>query len=108
MTCAGNDATRRSSVVNTVPAMWSASNFSLVVAGAATTNGDFARFSRRTTNPGGIIWAPGDEVWCTRGKFLPDHAYPIERKASGSSFSAGMVRCTNGTRLLDNELTFEA
>ena len=96
VTCAGNDATRRSSssssVVNTVPAVWSASDFPLVVAGAATTTGDFARFSRGTANPDGIVWAPGDDVWCTRGKFLPDHAYPIERKASGSSFAAGMVR----------------
>ena len=92
VTCAGNDATRRSSAVNTVPAIWSASDFPLVVAGAATTAGDFARFARGTSNPRGIIWAPGDEVWCTRGTFLPNHGYPIERKGSGSSFAAGMVR----------------
>ena len=108
VTCARNDATRHSSVVNTVPAMWTTSDFSLVVAGAATTAGDFARFSRGTTYPGGIVWAPGDEVWCTRGNFLPDHAYPIQRKASGSSFYAGMVCCTSGTWPLDNELTFDA
>ena len=108
VTCAGNGATRRSSVVNTLPAMWSASDFPLVVAGAATTAGDFASFSRGTNIPGSIVWAPGDKVVCTRGKFLPDHAYPIERKASGSSCSAGMVRCTNGKWPLDNELTCEA
>ena len=95
VTCAGGDATSRSSAVNTVPAQWSADDFPLVVAGAVTPVGDFAKFSRGRDNPGEIVWAPGDKVWCTRGEFLPDHGYPLERKASGTSFSAAMVRYIN-------------
>ena len=93
VTCAGSNTSSRSAAINTFPALWAASDLPLVVAGAVTAGGDYARFSSgRTGDSAEIIWAPGDKVRCTRGEFDPNAAEPIERRASGTSFSAGMVR----------------
>lgn len=82
---AGNDA-KRSSDLDTLPALWKEEKRSpLVVAGAVTNKGAFSTFSQGITqSPRTVTWAPGDSVKCAGKKGI--------QTASGTSFSAAMVK----------------
>lgn len=92
VTCAGDDGSSSNSDFNRVPAVW-ASQLPIIVAGAVTNRGGFARFSRGSRAEGAkdAIWALGDSVICVRNGISRDPKDPQDRKGQGTSFSAGMV-----------------
>ena len=84
VTCAGNEATRRSSALDKVPAVWASKDFPLIVAGSVTNIGEVAKFSQGAETPNEVVWAPGYNVECAG-------ASTQNQKRWGTSFSAGMV-----------------
>lgn len=64
VTCAGNEGTKRSSALDKAPAVWASQDFPLIVAGAVTTSGDFAKFSQGLKAADDLVWAPGVHVTC--------------------------------------------
>ena len=85
VTCAG-DESRRASKPDNAPAAWASRSFPIVVAGAVTNVGDYARFSQGVSISQDIAWAPGDGVACASSVASQD------QKGQGTAFAAGMVR----------------
>ena len=90
VTCAGNEALKRSSVITQLPALWASNDFPLLVDGAVAPIGEYAKFSQGSISSRNVVWAPGDRVVCARGIYSPSP--PYERIGRGTSLSAGMVR----------------
>lgn len=68
--------------VDTLPALWESPQFPLIVAGSVDNHGALTQFSQGPSHV--TVWAPGSEVVCAKNR-----GYGT---ASGTSFSAGMVR----------------
>ncbi|KAL8778971.1 MAG: hypothetical protein Q9213_007156 [Squamulea squamosa] len=89
VSCAGDDAQRiprrERNILDGFPAAWSSKTFPLIVAGAATGSGEFARFSRGVDVSQEVAWAPGDGVACASNVASRDQT------GQGTAFAAGMV-----------------
>lgn len=90
VSCAGDDAQRiprgERNMLDGFPSAWNSKAFPLVVAGAATGNGDFTGFSRGVDVSQDLAWAPGDGVACASNVASRDQT------GQGTAFAAGMVR----------------
>jgi len=104
VTCAGDDTQalprKEPNVLNKAPAQWTSSDLPLLVAGAVTNNGDFAKFSRGVDVSETIVWAPGEGVTCALDAISPKPRDARDQKARGTGFSAGMVRFVEHRSLL--------
>ena len=88
--CAGDDALQpqKPTVPNKYPASWASDNFPLIVAGAVTLRGDYAKFSQGNNRSisHNIAWAPGDPVICASAEGY------MYQQGRGTGIAAGMVR----------------
>lgn len=99
VTGAGNYAAR-SLGLNTLPAMWGLDeDIPLIVAGAVTTDGDFARFSQGVVTSSITVWAPGEKIVCANGPSSQGLVVRI-----GTSFAAAMVLLSSPIPHFDCEL----
>ncbi len=89
VTCAGDGPMRRprkdANVPDRVPAIWASRAFPIIVAGAVTNDGNYAKFTQGVDITQNIAWAPGDGVACASNLSSRD------QKGQGTAFAAGMV-----------------
>ena len=90
VTCSGNGGSWwRGSPPWKAPAVWSSSQYPLIVAGSVDLEGTYASFSQGSQVPERVVWAPGEKIQCARG--TQSRSHPFDVLASGTSFSAAMV-----------------
>ena len=94
VTCAG-DEPKRASLPSRVPAAWASREFPVIVAGAVTNDGNYAKFSQGIGISPGIAWAPGNDVVCA------SNVSSLNQKGQGTAFAAGMVCISTSNTALD-------